>query len=204
MTVTPHLLRAKTITWELLLAAYASGYFPMAENRDDPEIHWFYPEQRGIIPLDDFHVPQSLAKFIRKNPFEITTDKAFPEVIKACAERDDGTWINDTILRLYCELWEKGFAHSVECWRDGKLMGGLYGVALGGAFFGESMFSRATGASKVALVHLVQLLETAGYRLLDTQYVNEHLKQFGVIEIPREDYLKRLEAALAITPEACF
>jgi len=194
----------KEITWELLLNAYASGYFPMAENRDDPQIYWFYPEQRGIIPLDDFHVPQSLAKFIKKKPFDITTDKAFPEVIRACAEREDGTWINDTILRLYCELAEKGFAHSVECWRDGELAGGLYGVALGGTFFGESMFSREQNASKVALVHLVQLLKTTGYRLLDTQYVNDHLKQFGVIEIPRDEYLELLKEALAITPSDCF
>jgi leucyl/phenylalanyl-tRNA--protein transferase len=191
-------------TTDQLLAAYASGYFPMAENRDDPEIHWFYPEARGIIPLDNFHVPQSLAKFIKKKPFEITTDQAFPEVIAACAERDDGTWINDTILKLYNELAQKGFAHSVECWREGKLVGGLYGVALGGAFFGESMFSREENASKVALVHLVQLLKTAGYALLDAQYVNEHLKQFGIIEIPREEYLERLQEALKIIPQPCF
>ena len=189
---------------ELLLNAYASGYFPMADNHNTLEIHWFYPEQRGIIPLETFHVPQSLAKFIRKNPFEITTDTVFPEVIQSCAEREDGTWINDTILKLYCQLHEKGFAHSVECWRNGKLAGGLYGVALGGAFFGESMFSRETNASKAALVHLVQLLKSNGYHLLDTQYVNDHLKQFGVIEIPRDDYLQRLKEALAVTPQACF
>ncbi|MDE3060063.1 MAG: leucyl/phenylalanyl-tRNA--protein transferase [Pseudomonadota bacterium] len=185
------------ITAELLLAAYASGYFPMAESRNGMELHWFYPESRGIIPLDGFHVPRSLARLIRKNPFQVTVDKAFPEVIRACAEREE-TWINDTIIRLYCELHEKGYAHSVECWKDDALAGGLYGVALGGAFFGESMFSRASGASKIALVHLVQWLKRSGYRLLDTQFTNDHLQQFGVIEIPREEYLLRLKEALRL------
>ncbi len=187
------------LTADLLLAAYANGYFPMAESRDDPEISWFYPELRGIIPLENFHMPTSLAKFMRKQPFTLTTDKAFADVIAACAERDE-TWINDTIIELYCELHAKGFAHSVECWQEEKLVGGLYGVAIGGAFFGESMFSRAENASKVALAHLVDLLNNAGYKLLDTQYVNDHLKQFGVIEIAREDYLGLLEEALAVIP----
>lgn len=191
---------SEELTADLLLAAYANGYFPMAESRDAAEISWFYPEQRGVIPLEKFHMPASLAKFMRKQPFTVTTDKAFPEVIKACAERDE-TWINDTIIDLYCELHEKGFAHSVECWQDNKLVGGLYGVAIGGAFFGESMFSRAENASKVALAHLVELLNNAGYKLLDTQYVNDHLKQFGVIEIAREEYLALLQTAIQMQPK---
>jgi leucyl/phenylalanyl-tRNA--protein transferase len=214
------------VTSELLLAAYANGYFPMAESRESEELHWFYPEKRGIIPLESFHMPKSLAKLSRKHPFAVTTDKAFPEVVAACSERKE-TWINDAIIRLYCELWEKGYGHSVECWLkspsgDGSalspvpcegqetrsggniLVGGLYGIALGGAFFGESMFSRVPNASKMALVTLVQLLKEAGYTLLDTQYTNDHLKQFGVIEVPRKDYLKRLKDALKITPLPCF
>src|SRR4051812_5128704 len=151
----------------------------MAKTRDDPQLYWFYPEMRGIIPLDNFHVPGSLAKIVGKKPFALTVDRAFPEVIRGCAERDD-TWINSAIAALYTELWKMGFAHSVECWKDDALVGGLYGVALGGAFFGESMFSRVPNASKVALVHLVQLLKNAGYTLLDTQFINDHLKQFGV------------------------
>lgn len=188
------------ITPEVLLAAYANGYFPMAESRDSEGLHWFSPEKRGIIPLDDFHIPASLAKFLRRNPFTLTTDRAFAEVIRACAERDEDTWINDKIIALYCELHAMGFAHSVECWRENNLAGGLYGVTIGGAFFGESMFSREPNASKAALAHLVGLLNDAGYVLLDTQYVNDHLKQFGIIEIPREDYLQRLREALQISP----
>lgn len=195
------------LTWEMLLNAYASGYFPMAPSRTSAQIHWFYPEKRGIIPLDKFHIPASLAKLCRKKPFAITTDDAFPEIIRACAEINatrKETWINDTIIRLYCELAQRGYAHSVECWQNSILVGGLYGVALGGAFFGESMFSRVPNASRVALVHLVRLLKEAGYTLLDTQFVNEHLKQFGVMEIPRKEYLERLEKALKIKPAACF
>jgi len=193
------------LTPEFLLSAYAAGYFPMAESRDAKEIHWFYPELRGVIGLEKFHIPASLAKFMRKKNFTITTDKVFPEVITACADTPrDGTWINDTIIRLYCELWKKNYAHSVECWSGDELVGGLYGVSLGGAFFGESMFSRKPNASKVALVHLVELLRGAGYTLLDTQYTNEHLQQFGVAEIPREEYLKRLKKALKVTPKQCF
>jgi leucyl/phenylalanyl-tRNA---protein transferase len=190
--------KMEKLTTELLLQAYANGYFPMAESRDAKQLYWFYPEKRGIITLDGFHVPSTLAKFLRKNPFTVTVDKAFPEVIRACAERSDDTWINEEIIALYSALHEQGFAHSVECWENNILVGGLYGVALAGAFFGESMFSRTPNASKVALVHLVKLLKDAGYTLLDTQYVNDHLKQFGVVEIPRAEYLKRLEAALKI------
>ncbi len=202
------------ITWEFLLAAYANGYFPMAEAKDNPLLHWMHPEMRGILPLDDFHVPTSLAKFIKKSSLIITTNAVFPQVIRACAETTDGrqdTWINEQIIKLYTELWEYGFAHSVECWQESShkgddpvLVGGLYGVSIGGAFFGESMFSRTNNASKVALVHLVELLKNAGYTLLDTQFTNDHLKQFGVIEIPRIEYLVKLSEAIAITPKLCF
>lgn len=185
------------LTAELLLAAYANGYFPMATDRDDPELRWYNPKLRGIFPLDSFRIPKSLARLLRKKPFIVTSDTAFHDVMLGCAERDR-TWINDEIIALYCELAQKGFAHSVECWQDGKLMGGIYGVAIGGAFFGESMFSRVPGASKVALVHLVELLRQADYALFDTQYSNKHLLQFGVVEIAREEYLKRLEVALEI------
>jgi leucyl/phenylalanyl-tRNA---protein transferase len=196
-----------TLTPELLLNAYASGYFPMAESRHGRHIHWYYPEQRGILPLDAFHVPRSLSKFMRRNPFTLTTDKAFPQVIRGCAELCESrqqTWINDEIISLYETLWRKGFAHSIECWQGDRLAGGIYGVAIGGAFFGESMFSRQPNASKVALVHLVRLLQEHGYGLLDTQFVNEHLKQFGVLEIPRQDYLNRLHGAIMLTPPDCF
>ncbi len=197
----------KKLSWDFLLNAYANGYFPMAMNHEDEEIHWFYPEKRGILPLDSFHVPQSLAKAMRKQPFTITTNQAFPEVINACAtinESRKDTWINPAIIRLYCELWERGYAHSVECWKGTTLAGGLYGVALGGAFFGESMFSTQTNASRIALVHLMELLQKGGYQLLDTQFVNDHLKQFGVVEIPRKDYLGKLREALGVVVEDVF
>ncbi|NBX02852.1 MAG: leucyl/phenylalanyl-tRNA--protein transferase [Alphaproteobacteria bacterium] len=195
------------LTPELLLASYANGYFPMAASRDDPDIKWYYPEERGIIPLDGFHVPRSLAKFMRKMSFTITTDTAFADVIRACAEGEGEratTWINNPIIEAYCELADRGFAHSVEVWEDKKLVGGLYGVSIAGAFFGESMFSRATNASKVALVHLVELIKDAGYTLLDTQFVNDHLTQFGVQEIAREEYLVMLKKALQQEPMNCF
>ena len=195
------------LTAARLLEAYANGYFPMAETRDSDELYWFHPEKRGVLPLEHFHTPNSLAKAIRKSPFTITTNQAFPNVIAACSEPHPSrpeSWINPTIIALYTELWRKGFAHSIECWENNELAGGLYGVALGGAFFGESMFSRRTNASKTALVHLVNLLKNAGYTLLDTQYVNDHLKQFGIQEIPRKAYLQKLDAALTITPAQCF
>ncbi len=202
------------ITWEFLLAAYANGYFPMADAKDSPILHWMYPEMRGILPLDTFHIPSSLAKFMKKSPFVITTNAVFPQVIRACAEVGNErkeTWINEPIIKLYSELWEYGFAHSVECWQESPhkgespvLVGGLYGVAIGGAFFGESMFSRTSNASKVALVHLVELLKNAGYTLLDTQFTNDHLQQFGVLEIPRAEYLEKLAEAITIKPKACF
>lgn len=192
------------LTADALLAAYANGYFPMADGRDEKELYWYMPEQRGILPLDKFHIPGRLKKFMRDCPYDIKIDSAFEKVIRACADirtdKRDATWINDTIISLYCELAELGFAHSVECWQQGELVGGLYGVSLGAAFFGESMFSTATNASKVALVSLVEKLKRLGYQLLDTQYVNDHLVQFGVQEIARTDYLVLLEKALNASP----
>lgn len=193
-----------TLTPDLLLSAYAQGYFPMADSADAAELHWFSPVRRGVLPLDDgFHVPRSLRKFMRSQPFELRVSTAFEAVIRGCAAMRDErqeTWINDEIIRLYCELAARGHAHSVECWQQGRLAGGLYGVTLGGAFFGESMFSLMPGASKVALVHLVERLRAAGYTLLDTQYVNDHLRQFGVQEVPRKRYLALLAEALAVSP----
>jgi leucyl/phenylalanyl-tRNA--protein transferase len=185
---------------EMLLRAYAYGVFPMAEARDDPELYWIDPERRGILPLERFHVPKRLARTVRHCPFDIRIDTAFRAVMLGCAESApgrDGTWINERILDLYCELNERGRAHSVECWRDEKLVGGLYGVSLGAAFFGESMFSRETDASKVALVYLVARLIRGGYELLDTQFVTSHLAQFGAVEISRDEYRRRLAHASA-------
>jgi leucyl/phenylalanyl-tRNA--protein transferase len=197
-------MHSEEITAEQLLEAYASGYFPMADGRDEKELYWYTPEHRGILPLDGFHIPGSLKKFLRNCPYQIKIDTAFEAVIRACAdtrsEKRKETWINDTIIGLYSQLASEGFAHSVECWQDEVLIGGLYGVSLGGAFFGESMFSLAPNASKVALVHLVERLRNAGYMLLDTQYVNEHLMQFGVQEIVRADYLVLLTNALNASP----
>lgn len=185
----------------LLLRAYAAGIFPMAESADSDELFWFDPERRGVLPLDTFHVPRRLRRTVRGGPFELRVDHAFRKVMEACAEPAPDrtkTWINQDILRLYTELHEAGHAHSVECWREGRLVGGLYGVALGGAFFGESMFSRERDASKVALVHLVARLRAAGFVLLDTQFVTEHLGQFGAVEIPRREYRRRLAEALPV------
>ena len=184
---------------ELLLSAYASGWFPMAV--DGGEIRWFSPDPRGIIPLDTFHMPRRLARVIRKGVFRIEIDRAFESVMRACAEAerdadDPGTWISDEIVRSYCALHEHGVAHSVETWQGDRLVGGLYGVALGGAFFGESMFHRETDASKVALAALVERLRSRGYTLLDTQWVTEHLEQFGAIELSRSRYLRLLDASL--------
>jgi len=187
------------ITLTDLLDAYASGIFPMSEDRYDPEIFWVDPRRRGILPLEDFHVPRRLARTVRADPFAIKIDSDFDACVLACAEPQPErgtTWINDTIIELYTGLHRAGFAHSVECWREGALVGGLYGVALGAAFFGESMFSRATDASKVALVHLVARLKCGGFLLLDTQFVTEHLLQFGAKEIPRTEYRKLLAVAV--------
>lgn len=184
---------------DLLLRAYASGVFPMAESADDPEVFWVRPEMRGIIPLDGFHVPKSLAKILRQGRFDIRFDTDFAGVIDGCAEAREGrpsTWINQPIREAYGELFARGYCHTVEAWRGGRLVGGLYGVTLGLAFFGESMFSRETDASKVCLVHLVQRLKERGFALLDTQFTTEHLKRFGAIDVPRNRYEKLLEEAL--------
>ena len=185
----------------MLLRAYALGIFPMAERRGDDEIYWVDPERRGVLPLDAFHLPRRLARTIRQARFEIRCDSAFDSVVEACAEPDFGrpeTWINSPIERLSAQLFALGYAHSVECWRGGLLVGGLYGISLGGAFFGESMFSRERDASKVALAHLVLRLRLGGYRLLDTQFITSHLAQFGTIEISRADYRRRLADAIAV------
>lgn len=184
---------------QLLLRAYAAGIFPMAESADSADLYWFDPERRGILPLDSFHVPKRLKRTVRAGTFELRFDGDFRAVIEACAESTSErpkTWINADIVRLYTELHEQGFAHAVETWRGGRLVGGLYGVSLGTAFFGESMFSRETDASKVALVHLVARLRAGGFTLLDTQFVTEHLSRFGAVEIPRADYRRRLAQAL--------
>lgn len=188
------------ITPELVLRAYRAGLFPMAERRDGDRLYWLDPELRGILPLDRFHLPRRLARTVLGGVFEVRCDTAFAEVIKGCAapvpDRPE-TWINLEIERLFNALHGMGYAHSVECWHEGRLVGGLYGVALGGAFFGESMFSVVRDASKVALVHLVARLRLGGFRLLDTQFVTDHLARFGAIEIPRGEYRRLLAAALA-------
>lgn len=187
-----------TLDSMLLLRAYASGIFPMAESADSDGLYWFDPERRGILPLDGFHIPRRLKRTVRQKRFEVRFDHDFAGVIQKCAETTGSrtnTWINRDIRRLYGDLHARGHAHSVECWRDDQLVGGLYGVSLGGAFFGESMFSRETDASKVALVHLVARLAAGGFTLLDTQFVTEHLSQFGAVEIPRADYRRRLAQA---------
>ncbi len=189
------------LTPELLLRAYAAGIFPMAESRNDPNIFWVDPEVRAILPLEEFRVPRSLRKTVRRGVFEVRCDTAFARVIRACAEVTPGrrdTWINDEIIAAYSALHELGHAHSVECWRGGKLVGGLYGVALGGAFCGESMFSRHTDASKTALVHLVARLRLGGFTLLDVQFATDHLRRFGAVEIPARQYLRRLSEALEV------
>jgi leucyl/phenylalanyl-tRNA--protein transferase len=191
--------RGPEITAEVLLRAYAVGIFPMAESADDPSLHWIEPELRGILPLDEFHVPRRLARTVKSDRFEVRVDSDFDAVIAACAAPAEGrrkTWINSRIRRLYGDLHHAGHCHSIEAWLDGELVGGLYGLKLGAAFFGESMFSRATDASKVALVHLVARLKAGGYRLLDTQFITDHLAQFGAIEIPRARYQVELENAL--------
>jgi leucyl/phenylalanyl-tRNA---protein transferase len=192
------------LTAQLLLRAYAAGIFPMAESAESEELYWFDPEQRGILPLDAMHVPRRLRRTVRQGRFDVRIDSDFPAVIQGCAEATEDrpkTWINREIMRLYSTLYDLGFAHSVESWLDGRLVGGLYGVALGGAFFGESMFSREADASKVALVHLVARLRYTGFILLDTQFVTEHLSQFGATEIPRMAYRAQLARALKIAPD---
>lgn len=189
------------ITPQLLLRAYSIGLFPMAESAEDDQLFWVDPEKRAIFPLDTFIVSRSLAKTVRSDRFEVVVDRDFDAVIEACAapapDREK-TWINDEIRRLYRQLFDMGFAHTVECWREGQLVGGLYGVALRGAFFGESMFHRERDASKVALTHLVARLRAGGFQLLDTQFMTTHLASLGAIEISRESYHRALEEALCV------
>ncbi len=187
------------LTPAILLQAYAAGIFPMAESAADPELFWVDPKRRGILPLDAFHVPRRLKRVLRRGDIEVRCDSAFAAVMRGCAEASEmrpTTWINDEIVRLYGGLFAQGAAHSVECWHEGELVGGLYGVSLGAAFFGESMFSRVTDASKIALVHLVVRLRLGGYRLLDTQFLTPHLAQFGGIEVSRARYHRMLAEAL--------
>lgn len=190
---------AGQLTPEILLRAYAAGLFPMAESAEDPDIFWVEPEIRGVIPLDDFHVPKRLRRTIKHAPYEIRFNTAFEAVMRGCAAPGPdrpSTWINETIFMLYTSLHRLGHAHSVEAWRGDELVGGLYGVSLRAAFFGESMFSRATDSSKICLVHLVNRLNERGFRLLDTQFTTEHLKTFGAIDVPRDDYEGLLANAL--------
>jgi leucyl/phenylalanyl-tRNA--protein transferase len=182
---------------ELLLQAYAAGVFPMAESRNDPEVFWVDPRQRGILPLDGFHISRSLARTIRRAPFRISFDRAFAQVIDGCAERPE-TWINETIRRLCLSLHALGSAHSVEIWDGPDLVGGVYGLTLGGAYFGESMFSRRTDASKIALAYLVDRLRGAGFVLFDTQFITPHLATLGAYEVPRAEYRRRLAAAIKV------
>lgn len=185
-----------------LLACYRRGVFPMGDARDDPNLFLVDPDMRGILPLEAFHIPKRLQRRIKQEPFRVTADTAFSRVMEMCAESADGretTWINSTILNLYSALHREGYAHSIECWDDsGQLVGGLYGVSLGGVFFGESMFSRATDASKIALAYLVARLIEGGYVLLDAQFHNPHLEQFGLVELPRADFKRRLKVALEV------
>jgi leucyl/phenylalanyl-tRNA--protein transferase len=184
------------LTPTILLQAYQAGIFPMGDDVTGT-IGWYAPDPRGILPLDDFHVPSNLAKLVRQDPFEVVSDSDFAATIRACADRER-TWITPPVIEAYTELHAMGYAHSVECWQEGELVGGLYGVAIRGAFFGESMFYRVSNASKVALVHLVQQLRVGGYTLLDVQYSNPHLEQFGVVEISRAAYQRKLHAALQV------
>lgn len=188
---------------DLLLRAYAAGIFPMADGRDAADLFWVEPKKRGVLPLDDFHLPRSLAKLLRQERFELTADRSFDEVMQACAAPGPGperqeSWINGPILDGYSRLHRLGFAHSVECWQGGELAGGLYGVKLGAAFFGESMFTRVRDASKVALAHLIARLRVGGFRLLDTQFLTDHLARFGGVEVPRGVYRSSLDSALSV------
>jgi leucyl/phenylalanyl-tRNA--protein transferase len=184
----------KIIDPQFLCAAYCNGYFPMADPNTG-EINWYSPDPRTIFDLNEFHIPRSLKLTLKKKEYEIRINKKFEEVMRACAEREE-TWISETIIQSYIQLHQLGHAHSVETWKDGKLAGGLYGGAIRGAFFGESMFSRLRDASKIALVNLVMRLKERGFTLLDTQYLTSHLEKFGAREIPRNEYLIQLEESL--------
>lgn len=188
------------LTPEILLSAYSQGLFPMSESIDDPDFFWVSPEMRGIIPLDEFHIPRSLKKVISQQRFEIRINTSFGKVMDECAKATDtrpSTWINKIILDAYQQLHEVGHAHSIEAWRDDQLVGGLYGVSLRAGFFGESMFSRETDASKICLTYLVKHMKNLNYKLLDTQFTTDHLKRFGAIDIPNEEYLDLLSAAMS-------
>lgn len=191
------------LTPELMLGAYAVGLFPMAADAEDEDLQWYDPDPRGVLPLQAFHLPRRLRRTVLSGRFDVTVDQDFPAVMKGCAAPAPGreqTWINSEIYRLFCALYEMGYAHSVECRQNGELVGGLYGVALGGAFFGESMFSRVTDASKVALVHLVARLRLSGFMVLDTQFGTDHLTRFGGVEIPAAEYKTTLERAVHMPP----
>ncbi len=185
----------EVLTPDILLRAYAMGIFPMSDGRDDPDIRWIDPRRRGVLPLEGFHLSRSLAKRIRKAQYRVTTDTSFQAVVEACAARDE-TWISHRIQRLYMQLHQLGKAHSIEVWAGRELVGGVYGVTLGGAFFGESMFSTTTDASKIALAHAVHRLRAGGYRLFDTQFLTPHLASLGAVEIPRAEYRRLLAEAL--------
>ena len=192
------------ITAQILLKAYAAGVFPMAESADDPALYWVEPEERGIIPLNGLIVSHSLRKAVRQQRFDIRIDTAFEAVMLHCKEKTSGrreTWINARILKLYGELHRLGHCHSVECWNNGTLVGGLYGVRMGAAFFGESMFSRMTDASKVALVHLLARLNAGGFKLLDAQFISPHLERLGAVPVKKAEYLNLLSAALATSAD---
>lgn len=187
------------LTPEILIAAYSQGLFPMAHSAQAGYVEWICPEKRGQLSIPNLHVPKSLKKAIKRGDYEIRINTAFKNVIEECAKSTEDrhdTWINDQIIEAYCKLHQKGFAHSVEYWQDGGLKGGLYGIAIGGAFFGESMYSRVTNASKIALVHLAARLKYAGFEILDTQFTNDHLEQFGVYELSHKEYMERLNIAL--------
>ncbi|MGV3490958.1 MAG: leucyl/phenylalanyl-tRNA--protein transferase [Devosia sp.] len=192
------------LTPELIVRAYQAGIFPMAEDAGSPDLFWVSPQERGIIPLDDFHISRTLRKTLRTHPYQVKVDTDFAATIEGCATAGvdrETTWINPEIRRLYGALFDRGIVHTVEVWDGPALVGGLYGVSLGGAFFGESMFHRKTDCSKIAMAHLLERLVAGNYRLLDTQFVTDHLRTFGGIEIPREDYESRLADALTYTAD---
>jgi len=196
-------LNQNRLTPANIIKAYSVGIFPMAENYSDQKIYWINPQNRGILPLGGLHISKSLRKTIKRKSFNVTYNYNFRHIIQECAKigsRRPETWINQEIMEAYIELHKIGYAHSIECWIDNKIVGGLYGIALGGAFFGESMFSQQSNASKIALVHLVAILKDRGFILLDTQFTSDHLETMGVIEISRENYLKKLKNALAKSP----
>ncbi|RVT92541.1 leucyl/phenylalanyl-tRNA--protein transferase [Sphingomonas crocodyli] len=191
----------KVIDPELLLRAYSIGVFPMADSRGADDVFWVEPKMRGVLPLDGFRLSRSLAKTLRSDRFTVTADRAFSEVVAMCAESTEGrpdTWINPAIETAYADLHRRGHAHSIETWRDGKLVGGLYGVTLGRAFFGESMFSRESDASKVALAHLVARMRVGGFQLLDCQFITDHLASLGAVEVSRDAYVALLDSALGV------